>query len=68
MNDKVPIESEFGEELEWEGLEGKRACRIKKIIPIAGWMDEDKWAESQEVMVDVMIRLYKSLKPFLKNL
>jgi hypothetical protein len=65
---KDAIEKEFGEPLEWESLEGKRACRIKKVIPIAGWMDEDKWRESQEEMVKSMIRLEKAIKPYLKEI
>ena len=65
---KDAIEKAFGEPLEWEVLEGKRACRIKKIIPIAGWMDEESWPESQEKMVDTMIKLDKVIKPFLKKI
>ena len=33
---KSEIEMKFGGPLEWEVLEGKRAGRIKKEIPIAG--------------------------------
>lgn len=65
---KDEIENRFGGPLEWEGLEGKRACRIKKTIPIAGWMDEEKWPESQDAMVDAMIKLEKALRPHLKNI
>ena len=36
---KTEIENEFGGPLEWESLEGKRACRISKAIPIAGWQN-----------------------------
>ena len=68
FENKETIEKEFGAEPEWEGLEGKRACRIKRVIPIAGWMDEDKWPESQEAMVDAMIKLDKTVRPYLKNL
>ena len=68
LNNKAEIEKEFGGPLEWEGLEGRRACRIKKTIPIAGWMDEEKWPESQEAIVDAMISLEKSLRPHLKKI
>lgn len=68
IQDKSAIEQVFGESLEWEGLEDRRACRIKKTIPIAGWMDEEKWPESHEMMVDVMIRLEKALKPYLNKI
>lgn len=68
LEKKEIIEKEFGEPLEWEGLEGKRACRIKKVISIAGWMDEEKWPESQEAMVAAMIKLDKSIRPQLKSI
>jgi dimeric dUTPase (all-alpha-NTP-PPase superfamily) len=65
---KDAVEKEFGGPLEWERLENKRACRIKKVIPVAGWMDEEKWTESQEAMVDAMIRLDRAIRPILKNI
>ena len=68
LENKTSIEKEFGGPLEWEGLEGKRACRMKKVIPIAGWMDEDEWYASQSVMVDTMIKLDKALKPYLQKI
>jgi dimeric dUTPase (all-alpha-NTP-PPase superfamily) len=65
---KDAVEKEFGGPVEWERLENKRACRIKKVIPVAGWMDEEKWTESQEAMVDAMIRLDRAIRPILKNI
>ena len=41
---------------------------MKKVIPIAGWMDEDEWYASQSVMVDTMIKLDKALKPYLQKI
>ncbi|RQD84651.1 MAG: DUF4268 domain-containing protein [Methanocalculus sp. MSAO_Arc2] len=65
---KAEIEETFGEPLDWEALEGKRACRIRKKIPIAGWIDETNWPAAHEAMADAMIRLEKSLRPHIKNL
>lgn len=68
LEKKDLLEKEFGSALEWEELEGKRACRIKKTIPIAGWMDEEKWPDSQQAMVDAMIRIDKVFRPHLKSI
>lgn len=65
---KEQIEEIFGEPLEWDVLEGRRACRISKTIPIGGWEDEDAWPKLHEVMIDAMIRLDKSLRPYARNL
>jgi len=66
---KDEIEKVFGEPLEWERLEGKRACRIRKRILVGGYRDEEeKWTEIHEAMVDAMIRLEKSLRSFINKL
>ena len=64
---KKTIEEYFGEPLDWQQLEGKRACRIRKQFTLGGYRDdEDKWPQIHEVMVDAMIRLEKALKPHIK--
>ncbi len=65
---KEQIEEIFGEPLDWDVLEGRRAYRISKTIPIGGWEDEDAWPKLHEVMIDAMIRLDKSLRPYAVNL
>jgi hypothetical protein len=61
------IEAGFGEALEWEPLEGRRACRIKKVIYTGGYRDEN-WEETHEAMIDAMIRLEAALRPFIDEL
>lgn len=65
---KSKIEEEFGEPLEWESLETKRACRIKKVIPIGGYQDEAKWQEAHVALVDAMIRLDRVFRPYLDQI
>lgn len=68
QENKESIEKEFGGSLLWETLEEKRACRIRYVVGIGGWQDEEKWPEVHKTLVDAMIRLEKALRPYLKNL
>jgi len=62
------IEGDFGGPLEWQRLEGKRACRIRKIINAGGYRDGAKWDDVQRAMADAMVRLEKALKPHIAKL
>jgi len=65
---KAEIEQTFGGPLEWERLDGKRACRIRKQIDLGGYLDEQTWPKVHEAMVDSMIRLHKALSPHIQYL
>ena len=65
---KDEIERAFGEPLDWQRLEGSRACRIKKWVEIGGYRDEDRWPEVHDGMIDAMIRLEKALHLQLEGL
>ena len=66
--DKEKIEDSFGGKLEWQRLEGRKACRIREKFMSGGYRDEEKWPEIFEQMVDAMVRLEKSIRPFILKL
>lgn len=65
---KLKIEEKFGDKLEWEPLPDSRACRIKKVIEIGGWQNEDKWEEVHEKLIDYCMRMKDSFDPIISNL
>jgi hypothetical protein len=66
---KEEIERSFEEPLEWERIDEKRACRIKKDLTLGGYRDDEQtWPKVHEAMVDAMIRLHKALSPHIQYL
>jgi len=66
---KAEIEGAFGGSLEWQRLDGKRACRIRKRFSTGGYRDDSaKWPEVQDQMIDAMIRLERAMSPHLAKL
>jgi hypothetical protein len=62
------IENIFGDSLEWERLEGKRACRIKKTITEGGYLDEKNWPKVHEIMVTTMLKFKEAFSPQIQQL
>jgi hypothetical protein len=65
---KKEIEAEFGSPLEWERLNDRRACRIRKRFEGKGMNHPESWTALQDDMIDAMIRLDKSLRGRLPQL
>jgi len=65
---KASIEKEFGQELEWERLDGSRACRIKLKSNLGGFQDEETWENIHGFLVDNLIKFEKAFKGTIKEL
>lgn len=58
------VEEEFGDSLDWQALEGRRACRVRYAIEEGGLdSPENEWAGIQDQMIETMDRLVSSLGP-----
>jgi len=65
---KEKIEANFSGKLDWQRLEGKRACRIKIYVK-GGYRDsEEEWNAIHTKLVDIMIRFEKAFKPYIQKL
>ena len=64
MKDK--IESEFGHELEWMRLDGKKSSRIQYSCPADGF-NKDTWQQSIAWHLEHMTKLENALKQPLQN-
>ena len=61
---KDEIEEQFGGPLEWQRLDEKQACRIKKAVGLGGYRtDESQWQLIIESMVVAMVALKKAMSP-----
>lgn len=65
---KNEIEESFGDKLDWERLDDRRASRISKRFRYAALDDKDKWDKLQNDMIDGMIRFEKATKKFINEL
>ena len=45
LTSRTEIEAELGQSLQWEQLEGKKACRISLYGPSGDVTDQDRWLE-----------------------
>ena len=67
LKNKTTIESNFGDELTWERLEERRACRIKYEKPFDGY-NKDSWDEMISFLISTMVKFENTMKPFIAEL
>lgn len=67
LRHKQEVEDGFGDELEWELLEDRRACRVRYQMYNGGLEDEEDWQGIQEQMIRAMDKLVKTLDPHLQQ-
>jgi len=68
MAQREVIEHEFGEELTWEPLEGKRACRVAIYRPGSIGCDSQTLLEIRDWAIERLLRLKKVFGPRLDAL
>jgi len=65
---KDEIEKIFGDKLDWQRLENRRACRICKLYNNVGLNNKEKWDKLQNEMIDDMIKLEKAFGKYISTL
>jgi len=65
---KEEIEAAFGEPLEWQRKDDKKACRIGQVLEAGGWSERASWDTAVPKTVDAMVRLVGALRPALEAL
>ena len=65
---KEAIEGAFGSSLDWQPMQGRQACRVKKTYTTGGYRDEDVWEAVYEELAVAMAKLESALKPHIKRL
>jgi hypothetical protein len=62
------IGQRLGEMLTWDRREGSHICKIEWHLPVKGYRHEASWGETQETMIDAMIRFEAALRPHVDSL
>ncbi len=66
---KTSIESVFGDSLDWQRMDDKRASRVAyQITGSGGLKTPDSWPELQDRMIEAMIHLEEAFKSYIKEL
>ncbi len=62
---KAEIDEAFGEPLDWQGLFGKRACRIAAHLATNEFRDDETtWPNMHEALIEAMVRFEIALRRY----
>jgi Domain of unknown function (DUF4268) len=67
LQDRADIEAAFGEPLEWERLDSRRACRIASYFPGSINISPEQLEAIRTSIIDRLLRLKKALGPTLQK-
>lgn len=67
-DNKGDIEHTYGGSLNWISTEGRRSTVIHAKVSDCGLRDTEKWDDTQDMMIDAMVRLEKALRPHIAKL
>ncbi|MEM7111146.1 MAG: DUF4268 domain-containing protein [Chloroflexota bacterium] len=68
LSNRTAIEGDFGASLIWDQVESRSACYIRCLLKQGGYRHEAKWNAIQDKMISSMVRLEKTLRPYLRQL
>lgn len=68
LSHKEEIENKFGNPLNWEKLETKRASRISYEFKEVSLRNKEEWPEVQDKLITTMIKLVDSTKSYILGL
>lgn len=66
--EREDVEAKFQGPLEWQRLDGRKACRIRHVLHVEGWEDQKNWETIADAMIDAMIRFEKALRPHVRQI
>ena len=68
FSQKDQIEERFGQSVNWERLDHRKASRLSFVAANEGLASKESWPEIQDKMIEAMIRFSDALKPEIKEL
>jgi hypothetical protein len=68
LNHRTEIDASFGPGLNWDRMEGRRACRIRYDLAGGYRSPEEEWEAILKKQANAMARIEQAVRPFLKQL